>query len=95
MLQRVDTLHLIPGEFYFIHSPIPRASFRNARFVRYINDFNGLFHSNIGGVSIQFDLWTLYRFVSHDEYKLKLKQQFDSTCLNIILKRLIDDSFTW
>jgi hypothetical protein len=94
MLQRIDGLSLIPGEFYFIRSPFPRANIGKARFVRYIND-NAIFHTYFGNCSIQFDLWILYRYVSHDEYKQKLKDHFDSICVNIVLKRLIDDSFTW
>ena len=36
-----------------------------------------------------------YRVISEEEYYSKLKEKYDTTCLNIILKRLINENFEW
>ena len=38
---------------------------------------------------------SIYRYVSEEEYWEKVKEKYDAKCLNIVLKRLIDDSFEW
>ena len=35
----------------------------------------------------------IYRSVTKEEYYSKLKEKYDSKCLNIILKRLVDETF--
>ena len=35
----------------------------------------------------------IYRRISKEEYLKKVKEKYDHKCLNIILKRLIDESF--
>jgi hypothetical protein len=37
----------------------------------------------------------IYRYVSKEEYYEKLKEKYDAKCLNIVLKDLIDDTFSW
>ena len=37
----------------------------------------------------------IYRYVTNEEYLKKLKEKYDCKCLNIILKRLVDESFQW
>lgn len=36
-----------------------------------------------------------YRFVSKEEFYEKMKEKYHAKCLNIVLKRLIDESFQW
>ena len=36
-----------------------------------------------------------YRYISPEEYRIKLKEKYDATCLNIILKRLVNENFQW
>jgi hypothetical protein len=38
---------------------------------------------------------SIYRYVSQEEYWAKVKQKYDTTCLDIVLKRLVDESFEW
>ena len=38
---------------------------------------------------------SVYRYISEEEYKTKLKEKYDAKCLNIVLKRLVDESFEW
>jgi len=37
----------------------------------------------------------IYRYVSHKEYFKKIKEKYDAKCLNIILKRLVNETFEW
>jgi hypothetical protein len=37
----------------------------------------------------------IYRRVNDEEYYSKLKEKYDDKCLNIVLKRLVDESFQW
>jgi hypothetical protein len=39
------------------------------------------------------NLFTFYRFVSPQEYRDKLKEKYNETVLNVILKRLIDPNW--
>jgi len=36
-----------------------------------------------------------YRYVSNYEYYMKLKEKYDQSCLNIVLKRLVNENFEW
>lgn len=49
--------------------------------------------------SIQtFQLMTMYhfyRYVSRHEYYTALKEKYDINCLNIVLKRLVNETFEW
>jgi len=38
---------------------------------------------------------SIFRYITKDEYITKVKEKYDATCLAIILKRLIDESFEW
>ena len=44
---------------------------------------------------VTFANYIIYRYVSKEEYYAKLKEKYDVTCLNIVLKRLVDDMFKW
>lgn len=37
----------------------------------------------------------IYRYVSDEEFLKKRKEKYDKNCLNIVLKRLIDERFKW
>lgn len=37
----------------------------------------------------------IYRYVSDEEFLKKRKEKYDEKCLNIILKRLVDETFEW
>lgn len=38
---------------------------------------------------LDFDLIEIYRFVTPQEYYVKLKEKYDAICLNIVLTRLV------
>jgi hypothetical protein len=41
------------------------------------------------------DMYHFYRYVSKYEYYMALKQKYDDKCLNIVLKRLVNENFEW
>jgi hypothetical protein len=100
MLEEIDAWDLIPGTFYYIESPFGgRSNIGKALMLRYIQvryeNASGVFNANFGNCLIELRCWKFYRYVSDEEYKEKLKEKYNDTCLNIVLKRLVDDSFTW
>uniref|UniRef100_A0A6C0D2P1 Uncharacterized protein n=1 Tax=viral metagenome TaxID=1070528 RepID=A0A6C0D2P1_9ZZZZ len=100
MFEEIDGWNLIPGEIYYIKSPFGgRCNIGKALMIRYIQksdeNASGVFNANFGKCLIELRCWKFYRYVSDEEYKEKVKGKYDETCLNVILKRLIDDSFVW
>ena len=88
MLENVGS-NLIPGQQYFVVNPdktIGKATF--LRFTRQL----GLFYTH-EYCFLSINLFTFYRVVSSEEYRMKLKEKYDETVLNIILKRLIDPNW--
>lgn len=37
----------------------------------------------------------IYRYITKKEYFAKVKEKYDSKCLNIVLKRLVNETFEW
>jgi hypothetical protein len=90
--------NLIPGEFYYIKSPIcGKANIRKAKMIRYmkLNYEYAMFDTNFGKCSIELCDWKVYRYISDEEYKEKVREKYNDTCLNIILKQLVNESFVW
>ena len=44
---------------------------------------------------LELELSKIYRYVNREEFYKKLKEKYDATCLNIVLKRLVNDDFRW
>ena len=96
MLQQINKTDLIPGEMYYIKYNFNTLSKKvimihyknhNGRMLALVNDSTDFL------VIIKY--WTFYRYVSEKEYKEKRKEKYDATCLDIVLKRLVDESFSW
>ena len=100
MIQLINANELIVGEKYYIK--------RKPRYLQVQKNYVGIFESHdlefdgFGSFTIlnneiefDFDLIEIYRFISSDEYYVKLKEKYDAKCLNIVLKRLVDESFEW
>lgn len=97
MLEYVDGKKLLKDEHYFVKG---YNKDRNIKFLEY---------DTIGGVEIAVciclymnsviylftDVNRYYRYISKKEYNAKLKIKYDAKCLNIVLKRLVDESFEW
>lgn len=100
MIQLINADKLIVGEKYYIK--------RKPRYLQVQKNSVGIFESHdaefdgFGSFTIlnneiefDLDLIEIYRFITSEEYYVKLKEKYDAKCLNIILKRLIDESFEW
>ena len=37
----------------------------------------------------------IHRYISNKEYYVKIKEKYDNKCLNIVLKRLVNEHFEW
>ena len=89
MIQLIHCENLIQGEMYYVkHNFLERIDtllFISESFFKYPNsNYEFRVHLNAN---------TFYRFISKEEYYAKVKEKYDRKCLNIILKRLVDESF--
>lgn len=39
--------------------------------------------------------YNFYRYVTKYEYYMKLKEKYDANCLDIVLKRVVNETFEW
>jgi hypothetical protein len=103
MIELVDKYTLIKGETYYVKR---KNRFRHSRHIKNFDcifdgynkefeDFVWVKMSNVLDIELALDLNEFYRYVTKEEYYAKLKEKYDGTCLNIILKRLVDESFVW
>ena len=96
MLQLVDGNNLIMNEYYYVKCEKENRHIkfleyntltpRSTRFAvcLYINNVICLYTHN-----------HYYKYITKKEFLKKVKEKYDAKCLNIILKRLIDESFEW
>ena len=99
MIELVDKYTLIKGEKYYVK--------RNPRYLQNGHTFECIFNnyfddgdfawaiSNNMPIELDVTILDFYRYISKKEYYTKLKEKYDATCLDIILKRLVDESFSW
>jgi len=96
MFELVNSRKLINGETYFVKG----YKDRNIIFLEY--DILGgieiavcqcLYMNSI--IYLFIDTNQYYRHVTNKEYKAKIKEKYDATCLDIILKRLVNEHFVW
>jgi hypothetical protein len=97
MFTLIDVLDMKEGEMYFIKNRdliIGEVIFakyyqNNQPFIVFGYSYkSGYSHVKVKDISI-------YRYVTQEEYWAKVKQKYDTKCLNIVLKRLVDESFQW
>jgi len=99
MIELVDKYTLVKGETYYVK--------RKKKFLQMLNQYECIFDvyqedgfvwvllSTVIPVELNLDLNDFYRYVSKEEYRAKLKEKYDATCLKIVLKRLVNDDFHW
>ena len=66
----------------------------NFAWVKCLNPVMGVIVSN-DIIEIDVDMNKFYRYISKEEYFKKLKEKYDVKCLNIVLKRIINETFIW
>lgn len=99
MIELVDKYTLIKGETYYVK--------RKPRYLQNAKNFECTFHcynDEFEGfawvmtpipMELDLDLNEFYRYISKKEYDAKVKEKYDATCLDIILKRIVNDDFCW
>ncbi len=99
MIEMVDKYTLVKGEIYYVK--------RKKKFLKMLNQYDCIFDSyqedgfvwvllsTYIPIELNLELNDFYRYVSREEYYEKLKEKYDQTCLNIVLRRLVDESFRW
>ena len=71
------------------HGMFNGSDFEGFVWFKIYNDFD----EPIDSIELDAQLNTFYRCVSKEEIYAKVKEKYDRKCLNIILKRLVDESF--
>jgi|688.fasta_scaffold1320241_1 hypothetical protein len=98
MYKEVQEDELIHGENYYVkrkrsnknfHGLFNGSDFEGFVWFKMYNEFN----EPIDSIELDSEMNTFYRYVSKEEFYAKVKEKYDHKCLNIILKRLIDDAF--
>ena len=97
MLELIDGNNLIINDYYYVkcekenrhikfleyNTLTPRSSTRFA-ICLYINNVVCLYTHN-----------RYYKYITKKDYFKKMKEKYDAKCLDIVLKRLVDESFQW
>ena len=98
MFKLIDALDMKEGEMYFIKNR--NFIMGEVLFAKYHQNNSqpfivfrypyksGCYYVEVKDISV-------YRYVSEEEYCAKVKEKYDSKCLDIVLKRLVDESFQW
>ena len=101
MLQLVDSKNLIKGEYYCVKRHVNTGSIiiaRDVMFVEYIyldGTLAACKYKNNGMIYLFINVNNYYRYVSREEYLMKIREKYDKTCLDIVLKRLVNETFEW
>jgi hypothetical protein len=99
MYQLIDVLDMKEGTMYFIKKLdyiIEELVFlkyqmleNGYRYATFVYPYHSIYsHKCLSVISV-------YRYVSEEEYRSKIKEKYDAKCLGIVLKRLVDESFEW
>jgi hypothetical protein len=97
MFQRIDVLDMKEGEMYFIKNR--EFIIGEVLFSTYHKSsqpfivFRYPYRSGYSYVKIK-DI-SIYRYISPKEYWAKVKEKYDTKCLDIVLKRLVNEHFEW
>ena len=89
MFELVDDL--VEGETYHV---VQTGGFIEGDMIYLGNSFFRYWNS-INSFQMHQRYYNFYRYVTKDEYWGKVKEKYDAKCLDIVLKRLVDESFVW
>jgi hypothetical protein len=90
MFEQVKFDDLVEGQTYYI---VQKEGFIEGDYMIYLRKSFFRYLDSIHTFQLHKRYFNFYRFVSKDEYYIKLKEKYDQTCLDIVLKRLVDESF--
>jgi hypothetical protein len=97
MFELIDAVDMKEGETYFIKNrnfimgEVLFAKYHKSSqpFIVFRYPYkSGCYYVEVKDISV-------YRYISKEEYWAKVKQKYDIKCLDIVLKRLVNESFQW
>ena len=87
---------MIQGEFYYKKNLFHNEKVRMIHYTLYNDGRMLVLVNGSRGDALYFvNEFIFYRYISEKEYKEKRKEKYDATCLDIVLKRHVDELFTW
>ena len=100
MFELIEVLDMKEGEMYFLKKL--DCIIGEVIFVKYQTPANGsqkfatFRYPYMSGYShIWLSIISVYRYVSEKEYFAKVKEKYDAKCLDIVLKRVVNETFKW
>jgi hypothetical protein len=91
MIERVNYDDLVEGQrYYVIHK---RGAYIEGDLIYHGNHY--FKYPNSKSIFQLVDIFNFYRYVSKYEYYMALKEKYDQNCLDIVLKRLVNENFEW
>ena len=94
MLESVHGSELIIGNYYYVKCKYEN---RHIKFLSYEIIGGVKFAVCLCGIHVIY-LFTenhYYKYISKKEFLKKVKEKYDAKCLDILLKRLVYESFIW
>ena len=93
-----DSLDMKEGDLYFVKKL--DSIIGELIFVKYhtygSQHFATFSYPHCSGYShLWLSIISVYRYVSEEEYWAKVKDKYDAKCLDIVLKRLVNETFEW
>jgi len=96
MIELVDKYRLVKGNTYYVKgNPNYPNSFNHFECIFVCYEDDTVWLKTFLHIKLYLTMYTFYRYVSKKEFYAKVKEKYDATCLNIILKRLVNDDFHW
>jgi hypothetical protein len=94
MLELIDGNDLIINDYYYVKC---KKENRHVQFLEYhiLGGTNFAVCLHMNNVICLYTHNRYYKYISKKDYFEKLKEKYDAKCLNIVLKRLVDESFQW
>jgi len=92
MLEQVNYDDLVKGQQYFVIQR--RGAYFEGNLIYDDNDFFK-YPNSIQTFQLNNRLYHFYRYVSRHEYYTALKEKYEVNCMNIVLKRLVNETFEW
>ena len=91
MIQQVKYDDLVEGQkYYIIHK---RGAVVEGNLIYVGNHY--FKYPNSSSIFQIVDMYHFYRYVSKYEYYMALKENYNAKCLDIVLKRLVNENFEW
>ena len=94
MLELIDGNNLIINDYYYVKCEKEN---RHVQFLEYntLGSTRFAICLYINNVICLYTHNHYYKYITKKDFLKKVKEKYDAKCLDIVLKRLIDESFEW